>query len=97
MAERAFMKLRLNGILHKSLPSVCLYVHPSTVARQQIGKKMLPQQQIHATIEEICVCCFLCSPCNIKESRRLILPRASFSFMIVSAAVTLIDIILALE
>jgi hypothetical protein len=39
------------GALHKSLPSVCLYVHHSIIARQRQGKNVAAATSIRATIE----------------------------------------------
>jgi hypothetical protein len=48
MPEPIFMKLGMyimvsepiiNGLLHKSLPSICLYMYPRIVARQRLGIK----------------------------------------------------------
>jgi hypothetical protein len=42
--------VRLNGILHKCLPSVCAYVY---VARQRLCKNSTTETNIRATIEEL--------------------------------------------
>jgi hypothetical protein len=45
----------LNGVLHKSLPSVCvcLYVYPAIVARELLGKNVAAATETHVTIEEL--------------------------------------------
>jgi hypothetical protein len=43
--------VHLNGILHKSLPRLCLYVYPPIVARQRLGKNVTAATNTHATIE----------------------------------------------
>jgi hypothetical protein len=43
----------LNGVLTKYLPSVCMYVYPSVVARQRLGKNVTAATNTHAPIEEL--------------------------------------------
>jgi hypothetical protein len=43
----------LNGVLHKSLPSVCLYVYRVIVAWQQLGQNATGATNTTATIEEL--------------------------------------------
>jgi hypothetical protein len=41
----------LNGVLHKSLPLVCLYVYPRIVTRQRLGKNLSPATNTQTTEE----------------------------------------------
>jgi hypothetical protein len=43
----------LNGVLHKSLPSVCLYVYPLISLLGNGSVNRFPRQQIHATVEAV--------------------------------------------
>jgi hypothetical protein len=69
----------LNGLLHKPLQSgrasVC--VNPPIDARQRLGKNVTAATNKHAAIEEFLdpSFFFLYSPCRMKESRWLVLPR----------------------
>jgi hypothetical protein len=92
MPEPVFMKLdayaRMNVVcmswhlspsqrlLHKSLPSVCVSVCSPIVARQRLGKNVTAATNMQETLEELLNAPFLYDPCLIKESRRLVLPRA---------------------
>jgi hypothetical protein len=53
----------LNGVLHKSLPSVSMYIY-IIVARQRLGKNVTSATNIHATRS------FLCGTYRIKECRQ---------------------------
>jgi hypothetical protein len=44
---------RLNGVLHKSNPSVCLYAYPPIVARQRLDENVNATTNSHATTEEL--------------------------------------------
>jgi hypothetical protein len=74
----------INVILHKSLSSVCVSVCVSpNAARQRLVKYITAATNSHATTEKLFDVSFLCGPCHIKESRRLVLPRTyccSFTF-----------------
>jgi hypothetical protein len=66
----------LNGILHKSLPSVCIPICGSLiVARQRHGKNVTAAMNTHATIEELLNASFLCGPYRINERKWLVLPN----------------------
>jgi hypothetical protein len=56
----------LNGVLHKSLISVCLSVYPTIIARQWLGKNVTAATNIHATVKELLDSSFymLWLPCN---------------------------------
>jgi hypothetical protein len=43
----------LNGVLHRSHLSVCLYMYPFIIARQRIDKNFNRARNIDATIEEL--------------------------------------------
>jgi hypothetical protein len=44
----------INGVVHKSLPSVCVPIgYPPPVARQRLGKNVTSATNTHATIEEL--------------------------------------------
>jgi hypothetical protein len=60
----------VNGILHKYLTSVSLPVFSPIVASQRLDTNIPAVTNTHVTIE-------LCSPCHIKESKRLVLPITS--------------------
>jgi hypothetical protein len=46
--------VHLNGVLHKSLPSVCVFVcSPPIVARQRVGKDVTAATNTHPTIQEL--------------------------------------------
>jgi hypothetical protein len=43
----------LNGLLHKSLSSVCMYMFPLIIARQRLFKNVTSATNTHVTIEEL--------------------------------------------
>jgi hypothetical protein len=43
----------LNGVLHKSFPSVCVCMCPTIVARQGLSKSVTAAMNTHATIEKL--------------------------------------------
>jgi hypothetical protein len=49
----------LNGVLHKTLPSVCVYVYAPIIARQRLGKSITVATNTHATTEELLHVCML--------------------------------------
>jgi hypothetical protein len=55
--------------INSSHQSVCLYVYPSLVARQWIGKNVNAEMNTHSKIEEQLTRRFLCGPCRIKGER----------------------------
>jgi hypothetical protein len=75
MFEPIFMKLGMyimapepistEYIINPSHQPVCLYVYPTIVARQWIGKKVTGTVNIHATIEQLLDAPF-CILCRIK-------------------------------
>jgi hypothetical protein len=69
----------LNGVLHKTLPSVCVPVCvPLLSLLGNSSVKTLPRQRIHTQQWKNCwMRRFLCLPCSNKESRQLVLPRTS--------------------
>jgi hypothetical protein len=83
--------------IYLSHQPVCLYVYPPD-ARQRLGKNFLnaPRHRLGenvtaATNTHATKNCwehqFLCSPCSMKESRRLVLPRTSYSKLAGSSSV----------
>jgi hypothetical protein len=68
-SEPIFMKLGICVMVPKPIPStyyinpshqsVCLYVHPPIVAKQQLGKTDTAATNTHATIEELLDASFL--------------------------------------
>jgi hypothetical protein len=46
-------RAHLSSVLHKSFPSVCLYVYSPVVARQRLGKNVTAAVNTHATTEEL--------------------------------------------
>jgi hypothetical protein len=61
----------LNGVLQKSLPSVCVSVRVSlVVARQRLGKTLL-RQRIHTQQQNCWTRRFQCGPCRIKGKQAI--------------------------
>jgi hypothetical protein len=57
----------LNGVLHKSLPSVCVSVCvPLIIARQRLDKNVTAATTTHVTKKICWMRHFLCGPCRIK-------------------------------
>jgi hypothetical protein len=69
----------LNGVLHKSLPSVCMYIwYPTTVAGQRLGKKCYRGNEYTRNNRRLVRrVVFYAVHVVSKESRRLVLPRTS--------------------
>jgi pyruvate-formate lyase len=57
VSKAKHLDISLNGVLHTSLPSVCvsvcLYVYPPIVARQRLCKNVTAATITHATIKEL--------------------------------------------
>jgi hypothetical protein len=56
----------LNGILHKSLPSVSIYMYMRLSLRGNGSVYMFPRQRIRETKKNCWTHCFLCNPCHTK-------------------------------
>jgi hypothetical protein len=63
----------INGIFHKSLTSVCVFVCVSLPSLLGNGSvKTLPRQRIHTQELKNCwTCCYLCDTCHIKGKREI--------------------------
>jgi hypothetical protein len=59
--------VHLNGVLHKSLPTVCVYVRPLIVARQRFGKKRYGGNEYAQQYKNCWTRRFLYGPCGIKR------------------------------
>jgi hypothetical protein len=76
MAELVFIKLGMYIVapepistaylINHSHQSVCLYVYPPIVTRQQLGKNVTGAKYIPATLEELLDASLLCCPFLMK-------------------------------
>jgi hypothetical protein len=67
---------RLKGVIHKSLPSICMYVYLITL----LGNgSALPRERIHTQQQRSCLTRrVLRSPCSLEWSRRLAVHKISW-------------------
>jgi hypothetical protein len=67
----------LSGVLHKSLPSVCVFICVSLPLPGNGSVPTFPRQLIHETIEELLNASFSLRSMSYLENRLLFLPRTS--------------------
>jgi hypothetical protein len=67
----------LNGVLRKSLPSVCLYAYPSIITRQRLGKNFAAATKYTHNNRSVAGVVLYAVRVVLKESRLLVLPSTS--------------------